>query len=147
VIETTLGAVLDREFKDWSARGIYVVSDGDLVLYVGKSRNPLQRLWEHVNKSFAGIPTPSSLGEIALDCEPESDAWTVRLYLPTEFGSEDLELAELEAIRRLRPCVNQADNRNAPKLPRKYYGEMWREKRRRHRAEMRSLAERLRQRE
>lgn len=47
------------------------------IIYVGKSRNAIARLWQHVGQ---GRGCPSSVGQLVLDFASESHAWEIDLY-------------------------------------------------------------------
>ncbi len=95
--------------------GIYVVADGETVLYVGRSTDCAKRIVGHCGWHW------SSLGQLIEDNEEDSFDWKVRFYAPEEFGSPDLPAAERAAIARLRPCVNAYLNeQKPPPLPERY---------------------------
>ena len=47
------------------------------IIYVGKLRNPIDRLWLHVGQ---GRGCPSSVGQLVLDFASESHAWEIDLF-------------------------------------------------------------------
>lgn len=100
-----------------SEPGVYIVRDGTLVLYIGKSRRPRHRIWAHVERTFAGIPIPTPLGLLVIANKPESMRWRVEI-IEAEYNT--LELLERELIAELRPCLNRRDNPGAPPLPARY---------------------------
>lgn len=142
---TIKGAFSNERISQEEAEGllgseIYVVRDGDVIFYVGKSSNPFSRLHQHMGYERK---LPSDLGTLIRNNSPESDEWTLECYrlkdcMPfikqsfadmenederefmVQFSCSDASRAEKHMIRYLRPCLNTLYNENPSKLPEKY---------------------------
>ena len=138
----TIRDILQRRFRYGGggelegAFGIYIVKDEEVVLYVGKSLDPIERLESH----FGLLPHRSSgteLGMLYKDYPHEAQGWEIELYTLKEcyplvkkhFGIElqpnepydrSLELAELAMIYDCKPSLNVKHNKDASPLPAKY---------------------------
>lgn len=113
---------------------IYSVSDHEhtVIFYVGQSKNSLRRLFDHLgikkpNKQSQFKGQPSTLGQLILDCRPESLNWLIFLWPLTAiqehlalFDLPTIDEAEHLLIAHLRPCLNKADNPNPAPLPQRY---------------------------
>lgn len=156
MIKTTVGAALKQEVGGYVNRGvmtghtIYLVRDGEVVLYIGKSYDPLNRLKEHIGKTSRSN-SPSSLGELILDNRPESLNWTMELHTFLDcseyvasyssfyyeggyqhivamakdnvlyaYNDFAIMIAERSMIDYFHPCLNVADNSQPIDLPEKY---------------------------
>jgi len=113
---------------------IYVVRDGDVVFYVGKSDDDcFARLRSHLGFEFRGHRSLSALGGLITRNLPESRMWCVNLYtneetkkiVPKRFY-EDLvrwptKYAEEAMIQTLEPCLNVMLNcQNQRMVPDRY---------------------------
>ena len=112
---------------------IYVVRDGDLVMYVGQSmRNVIGRLRTHLDER-----RPSLLGELIKVNHPMSKHWQVDLYMladcaayvdqfalfPLQEGLPyDSNTAEKGMIWKMRPVINRKHNPHPSLLPDGYRG-------------------------
>lgn len=67
---------------------LYVIRDGDTILYVGLSRDPFYRLREHMGLGDEyAAPEPSRIGDLIIRFLPDSLSWTVDLYQLTDCTS------------------------------------------------------------
>ncbi len=87
--------------------GIYVVSDGEKVLYVGKCRNVVKRLRDH--KYFNSLLWQAITREL-----PDSLSWEIEM-VPVDVDEPAnteyfMRKAEAEQIRELRPLFNMQGN-------------------------------------
>jgi hypothetical protein len=102
---------------------VYVVRDGDLVLYVGRAARPSARLWSHLCGHWDR--GPDELGCLVIANLPAALAWRVELLTVGETrGADDGETLDLEGalIRALRPCLNHNHNPDRRELP-PHYGQ------------------------
>lgn len=121
---------VERVYKE--GHRIYVVREGDIVFYVGQSKNIPQRLLQHLGISH--LPTGvSELGRLVLRNGPVSRNWQIDLMtladcVPsverfggyTDNGSCDPETAEAAMILAYKPCMNRALNPDPTPLPDQY---------------------------
>ncbi len=115
MIEATVGHILSKGVKADPAHCIYVVSDGDVQLYVGMSeRNIITRLQEH----FEGY---DSLGRLVRRNMPEAWDWWVTLFTVEDCRANSVRQAENKLIAELQPCLNIRDNSYPTPLPERYY--------------------------
>ncbi len=104
---------------------VYVIRDGDSVLYVGKSsRSVVNRLLEHLGMGGNWRKyVPDRVGEFILDHRPESLDWQVDLmtindcasYIRQQFPmfvNWDVDTAEQAMIETYRPDLNVQYNRD-----------------------------------
>lgn len=125
---------------------LYLVKDGDVVLYVGRSYDPVDRLQQHLGISGRyGNYSADDLGLVYFEEKPESLKWQVEIYtvddcLPfvkkhimsyiTHYTEERylsqegldgaIDFAEQALIHEHRPCLNVIHNQNATRLPAHY---------------------------
>lgn len=60
---------------------LYVIRDGDTILYVGLSRDPFYRLQEHTGLGDGDVAAePSRIGDLIVRFLPDSLTWDVDLY-------------------------------------------------------------------
>jgi len=93
MIHTTIGALLDGTLADLDTTDhhLYVVRDGDVVFYVGKSQDVIDRLRSHVGKGTWGhMSGRSSLGRLIEDNLPGARHWQIELLTPSECGVEPI---------------------------------------------------------
>jgi len=96
--------------------GIYVVSDGDTAIYVGKSEWNLDaRLKTHLGL-YGQL---STLGYFIQANFPESRKWDVRIY-----WAEGLDQLEFNLIQQLRPILNEQMNTQEHSIPERYRTEI-----------------------
>ena len=101
-----------------SASGLYIVSDGDNIFYVGKSKDVFTRLLQHLGRHWRGAGIPSPLGRFVLDNAPVSADWTiatltvddVAAMTGVQFSEHSCrtDQAEQALIAYLRPALNDA---------------------------------------
>ena len=110
---------------------VYVIRDAETVLYVGKSIDIPSRLGEHLGLyGRFGPGYPDRIGCVIHENLPESRSWAVDLLTVTACRKElgmamdglnwDVDKAEREMIRSLRPCVNVTYNEHGNPLPDQY---------------------------
>lgn len=132
MIVTTIGAaleMLDPE-NDEDEQYIYLYSEGETIFYIGKSRQPFERLRGHLGQGDdkRSQPFPDLIGRLILDNRPYSLEWTVRVIPLSEIHaalkpppvSTDIDLIEQELIARFHLCLNRTGNRTPAPLPEKY---------------------------
>ena len=93
MIQTTIGDLLDNALDnlDTTDHHLYVVRDGDVVFYVGRSRDVEDRLLSHMGKGWWGWSQgKSSLGQLIEDNHPESLNWQIELLTPGDCGLKPL---------------------------------------------------------
>jgi hypothetical protein len=82
MIKATIGNLLDGQLdghEDTLGCVIYVVRDGDLVLYVGKAAGVIGRLWSHLGESTWGWTGISRLGRLIQANLPAARYWQIEL--------------------------------------------------------------------
>ncbi len=122
---------------------IYLIHDGAVYLYVGKSYDPYERLQEHLGNGTWGALQTSEIGRLILRHRPESLAWRMVLYsladceqmmrqwgIATEWCREHpsdaliaktlMDEAERLLIAVCRPCLSIMSNPNPTPLPERY---------------------------
>jgi predicted GIY-YIG superfamily endonuclease len=138
MIKTTIRAALEQSLD---ARGhyLYLVRDGKIVLYVGLSITPLDRLQAHLERS--------ALGQVLSRCLPMSLDWGYELYTLTDCLSavehhrpasavyyrenmiadhdritrgQLMHIAEDALIDHHRPYLNVSNAQYARRLPARY---------------------------
>ncbi len=135
MIKTTIRDAL-RGVVGASLHRLYKVSDGDTVLYIGQSIEPLNRLKEHMG--LHGRGGTSTLGTFIHDFLPGSLSFTYELFtveeckplivqyetMPLEdykeYGSASIDAAETALIKHYHPCLNNRYGAYAAPLPEKY---------------------------
>lgn len=92
MIQTTVGDLLDGTLNDLNTgdHHLYVVRDGDVIFYVGRSHDVVERLLAHMGKGWWGWQGTSSLGELVGYNQPESLAWQIELLTPGDCGIDPL---------------------------------------------------------
>lgn len=117
MIQTTVRAILHGDHNELTLNGIYLVRDGDCVLYVGRSFDVVERIIGHI-EHWANSP----LGDVIRINASASLAWQVELREPEEcrevvrqvFCHETeviaIETAERAMILSSHPCLNTANN-------------------------------------
>lgn len=118
-----------KEYTDTGEHYLYIYRDGDTILYVGKSVQPLERLLQHLGRALPY--TPDNVGRVIQENMPESLTWSVDLYTLSDcqevvkihkpgtfvafqrylaqetFRKEAMMIAEEALIRHHRPYLNQ----------------------------------------
>lgn len=131
MIHLTVGDLIDgnTDHLDTSSHHLYVVRDGDVVFYVGRSQDVISRLLSHMGLGRRGKWSVSSLGALIKDNLPTSHNWAVTLLALSDCGvdpgrysyrDEDTDFAEVALIRFCKPCLNSAHNPGASALPDRY---------------------------
>jgi predicted GIY-YIG superfamily endonuclease len=98
-----------RYFTVNKCYSVYLIRDGNTVIYIGKSRNPLKRLFQH----FGHLSRPSLF---YLDYKPYARHWTVELYTIEECEEvtgkrcRSMANAEIAMIQHFHPCANTTYN-------------------------------------
>lgn len=131
MITVTIADVIGNTLpvSGWEGYHLYVIRDGDFVLYVGKSdQNIIDRLQDHLGLTYRG---ESQVGELVNDNTPESLQWKIDLRNIPECASivkrhypackkVDLYIAEHALILEFAPPLNVQSNPYPNELPRKY---------------------------
>ena len=130
MIKSMVDDLLDGKLDnvDTEEHYIYIVRDDRVTFYIGQSRDPINRLQEHLGEGYFG--SPSRLGQLIRICLPESRTWQIELLTPGDCGESGIWLehvidkAERNLIKRLRPCLNDTHNPNPTPLP-KTINDIW----------------------
>jgi hypothetical protein len=128
--------------NDTTDHYLYLYRAGEMVLYIGRSTSPLERLLEHLGRG-AYTRRTSPLGALILDHLPLSLTWLIELRTVAEceelvrhyrpecyewyheqinkhLAREASEVAEDALIEHFRPCLNIMGNRQGQELPEQY---------------------------
>lgn len=125
MIETTIQAIVNNTAPHDIQHELYLVRDGNDVLYVGKSIHPLERIKEHTRGG-------SALATRIQASMPLAYTWAVELYTVAELeplvksytqgiprswynGAYRVEYAEKALIEKYHPCLNVHLNRTPGK--------------------------------
>jgi len=127
MIQTTFKELLQGKLDTTDLEGIYVIRDGEHVLYVGRSTDVVERLHEHIEN------WPSSaIGDLFMLNRPQSYNWRIELMTPEECRPfllsrssmyEDaripvgIEAAERAMILHYGPSMNGSLNLHPKPLP------------------------------
>lgn len=145
MIVSTMRAILDDTVTSQQLQDhyLYLVGDGETILYIGQALNPIERLESHLglhwrrSKSLFGelfeANRPSSLDwrvELyrLVDCAdlleryimPELPSYTLELYYDPARLKGSITWAEQALIRHYRPCLNDRSNNERTPLPERY---------------------------
>ncbi len=138
MITSTVGALLDGELDalELAGHALYLVGDGETVFYIGRSRDPVGRMWQHLGLTLTGGQLWSDyclspLGHLVKANLPEARDWRIELLTPAEcepvihemnphFKHWDAAGAEQALIWHWRPCLNCTHNDNPARLPDRY---------------------------
>lgn len=127
MIQTTIQGLIQGELDYAEVSGVYIIRDGKDVLYVGRSKDTVNRLIEHIEKW-----TSSSIGNIIHINAPQSLSWQIELMKPEECRDIvkgvykryanpdniiDIETAEESMIMYYHPCFNTSNNPNPNRTP------------------------------
>ena len=127
MIQATVKDLLQGELDHIELSGVYIVRDGEHVLYVGRSIDVIQRLHDHYEKW-----TSSAIGDVIHTNAPQPYTWQLELFEPEEcraiVASQyskyndttnliDIELAEVSTIVHYHPCLNTSNNPKPNRLP------------------------------
>lgn len=103
---------------EWKEFDLYLIREGEIVIYVGQSDCAFQRVWQHI---YGGPHGHSIVGRLVLVNWPRSGQWTVELhrsdtprFAPAHFSRD---AAEQVLIETYRPCLNISLNRQPTPLP------------------------------
>jgi len=122
---STIRLVWAGTYEEAGDECVYVVRDGEVVLYVGRTRETMgNRLRGHCNHR-------SALGTLIREHRPESGGWRVDMFTLCDCEplirrwfphreTLDIEHAERALIRELRPCLNAIDNPGQARVPERY---------------------------
>jgi len=115
MVEFRLGDIFQTDVVEPEHHYIYVVRDGETVLYVGKSVQPFYRLVSQ----HCHYTSPSYLGRVIKDNRPASDDWAYTLYHTSELieevkyalGPDEAKLyrRNLNDIYRRDYCINSGE--------------------------------------
>ncbi len=124
------GEIAGKDFSTWVDEfnrrrqrqpEIYVVRDGDVVFYVGQSRQVETRLEAHVGRGEFGYSGPSQLGHAILVNLPEARAWTIELWTVEECGETTVDQAEQSLIDKYTPHFNiKGKRKRSSPMPARY---------------------------
>ena len=138
MIKVTIQEALSKRLKT-DGHYVYLYRDDDTVFYVGQSRHPLRRFYQHMGK-YRGSYS-DSVGDFIIENQPESLNWQIEIYTleecrpfmacsdgyyegcignPILFG-EIVNAAEVAFIELFRPCFNRIHNLKPTSLPVKYH--------------------------
>ena len=108
MITATIGELLSGKLDKMDTGGhyLYLVRDGETILYVGKSRDVIERLRGHLGDGGWVFYGPSQLGEMIRVNLPQSRGWEVVLLTPADCGAGDIDDAEEELIAHYNPHLN-----------------------------------------
>lgn len=82
MIRATIGELLDGQLDGYESVNeciVYVVRDGDVVLYVGKAVRVIERLWSHLGTGSYGWTGISQLGVLIQANLPMARRWSLEL--------------------------------------------------------------------
>jgi hypothetical protein len=122
---------------------LYLIQDGEIVLYIGQSFHPFQRIKEHLGEGNRDDNRPSKVGQLILayysvaatwpiqfytlkECQPyvtqHIPSWFDRRYYEQNMGKrasqrDCMNIAEEALIRMFRPCLNIQKNNQETKTP------------------------------
>lgn len=100
----TLGALIttrpDPTIRNGLPNCLYIVRDGDAVLYVGQTTKSVRR---RIKDHIIAAPWGDHLGMFYKQHQPRSSEWTIEVF----YIVAHLHDAENEAIERLRPILNK----------------------------------------
>jgi predicted GIY-YIG superfamily endonuclease len=127
MVRLTVRDFLQGKADKVAISGIYVVRDEECVLYVGRSKDVVTRLYNHIEKWAS-----HQLGDVIRINAPQSLSWQIELMEPEEcrdivksIGYQryedteltiDIELAEQSLIMHYHPCLNISNNVNPGRL-------------------------------
>lgn len=136
MITLTIGELLDGFELGMEGLGhhVYIVRDGDVVFYVGRSGDPLDRLRTHMGKgAWSWCTGASQLGQFIVANWPESRDWQVELLTVADCATWiralcpgyilercESDVAEQAAIVALHPCLNTIYNEQPSAIPKRY---------------------------
>jgi len=82
MLQTTVNTALYGDVGDYAGHFIYLYRDGDVIFYVGRSSDPINRLQQHMglDHTYPNSSYPSNLGRVIQDNLPESVEWTLEVY-------------------------------------------------------------------
>jgi len=130
MIQLTVRDLLRGKADEVAMSGVYMVRDGECVLYVGKSKDVISRLHDHMEKW-----TSHQLGDVIRINAPQSLSWQIELMEPEEcrdivksIGERyqryedtkltiDMGFAEQSLIMHYHPCLNISNNVSPNRLP------------------------------
>jgi hypothetical protein len=78
MLSITIGEALQQKLPDTWGHYLYLYRDGIVVLYVGRSEVPIQRLREHLGERTYGLS--DYVGHIIESSRPESFDWGIDLF-------------------------------------------------------------------
>lgn len=128
MIQTTVRELLQGKVDHLDLSGIYTIRDNEHILYIGRSVDVVQRIYNHI-ENWAS----SAIGNLIRTNRPHSYNWQIELREPEECREIaasihplyrenttiplTIESAELAMIEYHHPCWNTANNPNPTKLP------------------------------
>ena len=105
---------------------IYLIRDEEVVLYIGRANDPIERLMQHFGR--ASRSSGAAIGRFYQEHKDFSEGWTIDIYTLEDCEQVlNLDLqrgrsphAERLFIQHFRPCLNDTNNPNPSKLPERY---------------------------
>lgn len=126
MIHLTIGDLIDgnTDHLDTDGHHLYVVRDGDVTFYVGKSRSPITRLRGHLGlRDGWGFGDISTLARFVECNMPDSRTWQIELLALADVGERWagrgehwIDSAEATLIDRYVPHCNSLGKRQ-PSVP------------------------------
>lgn len=105
---------------------IYLIRDADTTLYIGRAKDPIDRLTQHFGRSKRH--SGAAIGVFYQEHKDLSVCWIINIYTLEECEQilkQDLRRgesphAEHLFIQHFRPCLNEKSNPNPSPLPERY---------------------------
>jgi hypothetical protein len=95
---------------DRAGHRYYLVRNGETALYVGRSKTPLDRLWQHMGwrgLSMRKVADQSRLGQLIDTNMPESFRWTITLFTQSDCEPLILQHISSERLQKLYSAADQ----------------------------------------
>ena len=139
MLSTTVDALLAGQVVTCRDHYLYMIADAETWLYIGRSRGPVERLYEHLGFSWRG--GRSFVGQVISRNLPHASAWRVQLLTLAdcesyvrEHKTMDLQryrdpthldlaidAAEQALLLHLHPVLNVLGNDSVQCLPSQYH--------------------------
>lgn len=103
-VAANLSAIVEAGYEEkYKGYGIYCIKVDDMIVYIGKSRDCLQRVAQHMTE--IELNTTKNMYNV-LRTLKESHKIGFDIMTKTDEDDDQLGLAEAYAIRRHSPCLN-----------------------------------------
>jgi len=129
----TIKEALELDDLNDERYNIYLYRDSEVVLYIGQSSRPFERLREHLGQGDRNLYDPDFVGQLMLNNRPASLTWEVQiatlaelqqlLNLPVRIDKVSLDSMERDLILLYKPCLNRTGNPHRTPLPARYIKE------------------------